>query len=204
MQFVLGTRTPGPTEQQQADINQDGQLNVQDLLLMQRVLLGQKLSWFNDNLDNISQMLASAYQNLIPPAHAAAGDGAIYYVHNDHLGTPLKMTNEPGFVVWQAVYDPFGKAVVDEDVDGDGGMVEMNVRFPGQYYDSESGLHYNYFRYYDPSTGRYLTSDPIGLAGGVNTYAYVLNNPINYIDPFGLYWFRQPWQKPGVESPPIT
>jgi RHS repeat-associated protein len=60
------------------------------------------------------------------------------------------------------------------------------LRFPGQYYDAETGLHYNYHRYYDPDTGRYLTPDPIGLAGGINPFVYVQNNPINMIDPWGL------------------
>jgi RHS repeat-associated protein len=96
------------------------------------------------------------------------------------------MTDEAGSVVWRATYDPFGDATVDEDPDGDGTMVTLNVRFPGQYYDNETGLHYNYFRYYDPETGRYIMSDPIGLAGGLNTYSYALLNPIKIIDWTGL------------------
>jgi RHS repeat-associated protein len=102
-------------------------------------------------------------------------------VHNDHLGTPQVMTDKAGNVIWRAVHDPFGKATVDA-----ASTVEMNVRFPGQYYDEETGLHYNYFRYYCPEIGRYLTADPIGLAGGLNTYLYADANPLTNFDPFGL------------------
>lgn len=114
------------------------------------------------------------------------GSGELLYIHNDALGTPQAMTDESGNVVWTAETDPFGGAKVNEDPDGDGKNIELNVRFPGQYYDKETGLHYNYYRYYNPSTGRYLTSDPIGLAGGTNTYSYVENRPLYWIDPYGL------------------
>ena len=89
------------------------------------------------------------------------------------------LTDQSQQIVWQAAYDPFGQATLLVNT------VENNVRFPGQYYDAETSLHYNYFRYYDPGTGRYLTSDPIGLAGGVNTYGYVEGNPLMYTDPTG-------------------
>jgi RHS repeat-associated protein len=73
-----------------------------------------------------------------------------------------------------------------EYTDGTGMLFEHNLRFPGQYYDEETGLHYNYFRTYDSSTGRYLESDPIGLWGGLNSYGYVGSNPLSAIDPLGL------------------
>ncbi len=92
------------------------------------------------------------------------------------------MTNATGAVVWSAAYTPLGKA----EVAGSSTQTN-NFRFPGQYYDQESGLHYNWHRYYDPKTGRYLTADPIGLEKGFNhLYNYALNNPIGMIDPTGL------------------
>ncbi len=114
------------------------------------------------------------------------GGSSVHYVHNDHLGTPRQVTDSSGTVIWRWDSDPFGATYPNDDPDNDGVVFGLNLRFPGQYYDAETGLHYNYFRYYDPSTGRYITSDPIGLEGGLNTYTYVGNNPIMWFDPFGL------------------
>ncbi len=81
---------------------------------------------------------------------------------------------------------PFGKAVVDEDPDGDGMPVENNLMFPGQYYDAETGLHYNYHRDYDPGTGRYLEADPLGIDQGRNhLYVYAAGNPLLFYDSNG-------------------
>ncbi len=103
-----------------------------------------------------------------------------YYFHTDHLGTPQLVTDDVGPIVWKAAYTPFGDAVPSIQT------VENPFRFPGQYYDSETGLHYNYYRYYDPQTGRYVTPDPIGLEGGINLFLYVAGNPVRWVDPFGL------------------
>jgi len=91
------------------------------------------------------------------------------------------LTDSTNTVVWEGVYKPFGEAEVNPN-----SSVVNNFRFPGQYYDTETGLHYNYFRYYDPSTGRYLTPDPIGIEGGINLYTYTSNNPVNLVDSLGL------------------
>jgi RHS repeat-associated protein len=110
----------------------------------------------------------------------------LHYLHTDHLGTPRRATDSTGTVVWSWDSDAFGSTAANEDPDGDGVAAVVNLRFPGQVYDDETALHYNYFRYYDPSTGRYITSDPIGLRGGLNTYGYVGGNPVNLMDPYGL------------------
>jgi len=112
--------------------------------------------------------------------------GQTYQVHVDHLGTPKALTDGGGQVVWKASYNPFGKASITSQ------GPTFNLRFPGQYYDTETGLHYNWHRYYDPDTGRYITSDPIGLGGGINTYAYALNNPKSLYDPYGLWAIGDP------------
>ena len=108
--------------------------------------------------------------------------GEVYYYGNDQLGTPQILTDSTNTVVWEAVYKPFGEAEVNEH-----STVVNNFRFPGQYYDQETGLHYNYHRYYDPSTGRYLRPDPIRNPLMIqNLYLYTDGNPISKTDPFGL------------------
>ncbi len=119
-------------------------------------------------------------------APVAVLDGAsTYYVHTDHLGTP-RVISDGATEIWHWLSTPFGTTAAEEDPDADLISFTYNLRFPGQYYDAETALHYNYFRTYDPSTGRYLESDPIGLDGGLNTYAYVDSNPLGYVDYYGL------------------
>ena len=101
------------------------------------------------------------------------------YVAPDNLGAPHQITNAAGQVVWSWAHDPFG--IGDPE-----GSFTYNLRFPGQYYDRETKLTYNYFRDYDPKLGRYTESDPIGIAGGTTTYAYAGGNPANFVDPLGM------------------
>jgi RHS repeat-associated protein len=112
------------------------------------------------------------------------------WVHTDRLGTPLAVTSSPAAgnaaTIWRASYEPFGLATVNEDADGDSQLYAMHLRFPGQRWDAGSGGHYNFFRDYDPSIGRYTRTDPVGLRGGLSTYAYADLNPVERIDPTGL------------------
>jgi len=106
-----------------------------------------------------------------------------YFYHNDHLGTPQKMTAVNGAVVWSAKYSSFGKATIEVET------VVNNLRYPGQYEDQETGLHYNWWRYYESRTGRYLKNDPLGFLGGdLNLYVYCQNYPLGLLDPYGLHW----------------
>ena len=102
-------------------------------------------------------------------------------IHNDHLATPQKMTDSSGTVVWAADYKPFGETTVTVST------ITNNLRFPGQYFDVEAGLNYNYFRDYNPVIGRYVQADPLGILGGENhLYVYAYNNSLGFYDPEGL------------------
>ena len=106
--------------------------------------------------------------------------GKYFFYHNDHLGMPQKITAADGVIVWLAQYLSFGVTRIGVE------SVESNMRFPGQYYDKETVLHYNWYRYYFSQLGRYLRVDPIGLEGGINPLTYTKNNPNVSIDPQGL------------------
>jgi RHS repeat-associated protein len=108
------------------------------------------------------------------------------YLHADQLNAPRLATNGSGTVVWRWDSDAFGIGAANQDPDNDMDLVNVRLRFPGQYFDTETGLHHNYFRDYDPQLGRYVQSDPIGLAGGLNTYVYASGNPLRFTDSLGL------------------
>jgi RHS repeat-associated protein len=113
----------------------------------------------------------------------------VFYLHTDHRDAPTRVSDADGRIVWEADYAAFGEARVR-------GTLFQPFRLPGQYFDAETGLHYNRARYYHPGWGRYLTPDPLGLAGGWNPYLYADNDPINQVDPLGM----KPNEK-GKEAP---
>lgn len=128
-----------------------------------------------DKYKNVSKDYVYADGQLI----GIVTDGKFYAIISDHLNAPQLVLDSSGNNVWSATYTPFGKATTT-------GSFELNLRADGQYADKLTGLHYNWYRYYNPDLGRYITSDPLGLQAGMNTYIYVNGNPINYTDPMGL------------------
>lgn len=144
-------------------------------------------------------------------------DGRLYAIHPDHLGTPRLITDEANQPVWQWPYSAFGttaptgvlkvtgagaspnananpkaQTATAERLERTEPRLGFNLRYPGQYYDAESNLFYNYFRSYQPNQGRYTQADPIGLRGGLNPFTYVSGQPLTAIDPTGLLKFNKP------------
>ena len=117
----------------------------------------------------------------------ATGPIQVHYIHTDHLNTARVIVDQSNTIVWR--WDnshAFGANLPDESPTDATQVFEYNLRFPGQYFDKETNLHYNYFRYYEPETGRYISPDPIGLMGGVNVWGYVGQNPLGFVDYSGL------------------
>ncbi|EOT1319592.1 RHS repeat-associated core domain-containing protein [Escherichia coli] len=122
------------------------------------------------------------------PVAAITGRGEsrkIWYYHTDLTGTVQEVTAPDGTLVWAGYQAGFGEN--RGDISNSGAYFEQPLRLPGQYYDEETGLHYNLFRYYAPECGRFISQDPISIRGGLNLYRYA-PNPLRWIDPLGLDW----------------
>jgi RHS repeat-associated protein len=150
-----------------------------------RMLEGSN-GWFGAQTTNVAVVVAGT-----------APDANVFFIHVDHLNTPRLVANAQGQTVWRwDQAEPFGVNPADENPSGLG-VFDLPLRLPGQYFDKETNLHYNYFRDYDPVIGRYAESDPIGLKGGLNTYLYVRSAPLLHRDFFGL---REPPGRWPLES----
>jgi RHS repeat-associated protein len=207
LNHILGT--PAAND---ADCNQDGQVNVQDLVCINikinpalQTAGGKTLFLYDEQGQLIGEydqtgtpIQETIYLGNLPVA--VVKNNVVYRLYADHLNTPRAIADNTNKVVWGWNSDAFGTTAANEDPDGDGVKLTYNLRFPGQYLDQETGLHYNYFRDYDPGTGRYVESDPIGLDGGLNTYTYVDNNPLRYTDPLGLLQIKPSRRKDGIDA----
>jgi RHS repeat-associated protein len=139
-------------------------------------------NWLLSEYDGAGDLQRTYLRGVADTTPSFLYDGSeVYFMHHDHLGTSNAISNENGDLLWVASYKGFGEATVNVE------NIMNNLRYAGQYFDKESGLHYNYFRYYYPSIGRYIVDDPIGFAGGINTYVYAQSNPTNKFDKLGLW-----------------
>jgi RHS repeat-associated protein len=162
---------------QAGQLIQESRINMNGVLKRERQYI-----WLDD--------MPIAYLETIYRNNGNVKAEHLSYITVDHLNTPRFATNANQEIVWNWRSDAFGIGSPDNDPDGDGINTNIRLRFPGQYEDSESGLHYNYYRDYEPSAGRYVQSDPIGLNEELNTYLYSFANPATNIDIFGLKGVR--------------
>lgn len=146
-----------------------------------------------DSLGNLVEERDYVWLDSLPLAQSERAfsgstitSSSFVYIHGDQLNTPRLATDSSKTTVWRWDSDAFGEGQADMDPDADLTLVNIRLRFPGQYLDEETNLHYNYFRDYDPVLGRYVESDPIGLIGGLGTYGYVGAQPLVSFDPLGL------------------
>ncbi len=177
------------------------QTEIQGLPSEYQVLKEQYPEQWGATLDNLPRKIAAAIRQLEQPVKSSKSSVEVLYYHTDHLGTPRELTDTSGHILWSATYKAWGNTAKIErprrpatETQGNVQIqlwkeqenpVEQNLRFQGQYYDQETGLHYNRFRYYDPDCGRFVSQDPIGLLGGINNYQYA-SNPVGWIDALGL------------------
>jgi RHS repeat-associated protein len=137
-------------------------------------------------IDNVGGTITSA---AVTVTVGAAPPDTAYYIEVDHLNTPRMIANQAGTTVWRwDNTEAFGNSIPNDDPDGDGTAFVFDLRFPGQFFDRETGLAQNWFRDYDSSIGRYVQSDPIGLQSGINTYSYVRGYPLGLADSSGLLY----------------
>ena len=164
-----------------------------DLILYQFSRTGGELLSENDL--HKGQTADYIYLNGRPVGEVNPTTGKLYFSHTERLGTPEKLTDSTQAIVWSATYKPFGNTVLFG-----GTLTNQNLRLPGQYFDPETGNNHNGFRHYSGAMTRYVESDPIGLAGGMNTYQYVGENPFKWTDRSGL----NPGSDSGQAYPSIT
>lgn len=199
MDAIISMILGGPAVPGNADCTQDLKITVQDLVCVSNIAragdqppdtvkihfaydeAGQLLGEYDVKGNPIQETLWFGGMPV-----AVTRNNQTYFIHADHLGTPRAIIDNTNTVVWRWDSDPFGTTPPTEDPDGNGVAFKYNPRFPGQYFDQETGLHYNYFRTYDPKTGRYFETDPIGLSGGLNLFSYASGSPVSAADPFGL------------------
>ena len=165
----------------------------------QFIWLRDGLTAANDEPESYQENQEGWYGNNKPVIKTGV---QLYHYHNDHLGTPNELTDQQGDVVWYADYEAWGNTATvewkEQRIDNIVVSEEhlQPIRFQGQHFDEQTGLHYNRFRYFDPDMGMFTTRDPIGLDGGMNVFQYA-PNPTGWIDPFGLNRFTPAqWQAP--------